>query len=327
MSFNRAQFLIGVLGADAALALAKAAGRSEYLAQMIVPRTILAMLEAVPAYAGTVPGFGECSLSYAKSEKGFTGNVTLGEDMYKFEEQSIFHVAGALSTAMGLDSLLFSNGRNTELQRLGKSIDLMAKAHLVGESLVKAQLSDGSGETPPSDLPHECDFCDKPATHYDPKNVKETGYVACPEHKSHLKHPKALLRVVKQELEKKAMGEGSGKTAGPVAPAAPVAPTATSAAPTTQQKLPKMAASPGAKPAKPVTSSTVKLTRSEQERACPVCSMRQFNADHKFVGCLCFRALAKSVDVTDHPEYSELHLGEDWDRETVVTFLEAVGRK
>jgi hypothetical protein len=57
MSFNRAQFLIEVLGADAARALAKAASRSEHLAQMIVPRTILAMLEATPAYAGTVPGF------------------------------------------------------------------------------------------------------------------------------------------------------------------------------------------------------------------------------------------------------------------------------
>jgi hypothetical protein len=270
MSFNRAQFLIEVLGADAAHALAKAASRSEYLAQMIVPRTILAMLEAVPAYAGTVPGFGECSLTYEKSEKGFTGNVALGEDFYKFENANIFHVAGALSTAMGLDSLLFGSGRNTELQRLGKSIDLMAKAHLVAE-----ESKDDEDE----------------------------------------------------ELEKKAVGEGTGKTAGPVAPAAPTAPTATATTPTTQQKLPKAPASAGAKPPKPVTSSTVKLTRSEQTRACPVCSMRQFNPDHRFVGCLCFRALAKSVDVIDHQEYAELHLGEEWDRETVVTFLEAVGRK
>ena len=56
MSFNRAQFLIEVLGADAARALAKAAGRSEYLSEMIVPRTILAMLEAVPTFEGTIPG-------------------------------------------------------------------------------------------------------------------------------------------------------------------------------------------------------------------------------------------------------------------------------
>jgi hypothetical protein len=286
MSFNRAQFLIEVLGADAARALAKAASRSEHLAQMIVPRTILAMLEATPAYAGTVPGFDECSLSYAKSEKGFTGNVTLGEDLYKFEAQSIFHVAGALATAMGIDSLMFNTGRDTELQRLGKSIDLMAKAHLISESKDDDDLSDEEFERK-----------------YDVEREK-------------------------RKLKKKAMGEGSGKAAGPVAPSAPAAPTATAAAPTTKQNLPKAPPSAGLpKPPKPVTSSTVKLTRSEQSRPCTACGLKQFSVDHKFVGCLCFRALAKSVDWVDRMEYAELHFGKDWDRETIVTFLESVGRK
>lgn len=295
MSFNRAQFLIEVLGADAAHALAKAASRSEHLAQMVVPRTILAMLEAVPAYTGTVPGFDDCSLTYEKSEKGFTGNVTLGEDFYKFESVSIFHVAGAISTAMGLDTLMFNTGRNTELQRLGKSIDVMAKAHWVGEELEKTAHPTKDGKA--------CEDCGKLWQGHDS--------VLCSD-----------------SLKKKAMGEGSGKTAGPVAPAAPQAPTATAAAPTTQQKLPKNPASAGLpKPPKPVVSSTVKLTRSEQSRACPVCSMKQFSADGKFVGCLCFRALAKSVDVVDHSDHTELRFGDDWDRETIVTLLEAVGRR
>ena len=304
--FNRAQFLIQILGADAARALAKAASRSEYLAQVIVPRTILAMLEAVPAYQGTVPGFDDCSLTYAKSETGFTGNVTLGEDFYKFESASIFHVAGAISTAMGLDSLLFNSGRNTELQRLGKSIDLMAKSHWVGEELSKAEKKG------------TCEVCGGKGGKHEPRLI--AGLVLdC------RNDPKKLK---KEDLEKKAIGEGSGKSAGPVAPAAPTAPTASAAAPTTPQKLPKMgpSATPP-KPAKPVTSSTVKLTRSEKTRACPVCSMKQFNADDKFVGCLCFRALAKSVEWTDHFDHVELRLGSEWDRETIVTFLEAVGRK
>lgn len=294
--FNRAQFLIEVLGADAARALAKAASRSEYLSQMIVPRTILAMLEAVPAFTGTIPGFDDCSLTYEKSEKGFTGNVTVGEDFYKFEAQSIFHVAGALSTAMGLDTLMFTTNRNTELQRLGKSIDVMAKAHFVGQELEKAE---------------KCEVCGGKGGKHNDRLV--AGLV---------------IKCRNAKLEKKAMGEGSGKNAGPVAPAAPVAPTANASPASTQQKLPKAPASAQLpKPPKPVTSSTVKLTRSEKTRACPECGLRQFNSDNKFVGCLCFRALAKSVDVTDHGEYSELRLGEDWDRETLVTFLESVGRK
>ena len=283
MSFNRAQFLIEVLGADAARALAKAASRSEHLAQMIVPRTILAMLDAIPAFTGTVPGFDDCSFTYAKSEKGFTGNVTVGEDFYKFENANIFHVAGALATAMSLDTLMFTTGRNSELQRLGKSIDLMAKTHLVVERIERIELH-GDDEDKDEDEDED-------------------------------------------DLEKKAMGEGAGKNAGPVAPAAPVAPTANASPASTEQKLPKAPASAQLpKPPKPVTSSTVKLTRSELSRPCPVCAGRQVN-DGKFTGCMCFRALAKSVDCIDHGEYSELRLGEDWDRATLVTFLETVGRK
>jgi hypothetical protein len=327
MSFNRAQFLIEVLGADAARALAKAASRSEHLAQMIVPRTILAMLEATPAYAGTVPGFDECSLSYSKSEKGFTGNVTLGEDFYKFEAANIFHVAGAISTAMGLDTLMFTTGRNTELQRLGKSIDLMAKAHWVGEELTKAKWPPGSGS------PHQ-ETTREPIGHrYVDSDVDIAGSAGdkCkgPGTECHEHDPcSACVAAHDKKLEKKAMGEGSGKSAGPVAPSAPAAPTATAAAPTTKQNLPKAPPSAGLpKPPKPVTSSTVKLTRSEQSRPCTACGLKQFSADHKFVGCLCFRALAKSVDWVDRMEYAELHFGKDWDRETIVTFLESVGRK
>lgn len=297
MSFNRAQFLIDVLGADAARALAKAASRSEHLAQMIVPRTILAMLDAVPAFTGTVPGFDDCSFTYAKSEKGFTGNVTVGEDFYKFEDANIFHVAGALATAMSLDTLMFTTGRNTELQRLGKSIDVMAKSHFVGQQMEKAEKT-------------KCEVCGGKGDKHNDRLVAG-----------------AVLKCRNAKLEKKAMGEGAGKNAGPVAPAAPVAPTANASPASTQQKLPKAPASAQLpKPPKPVTSSTVKLTRSELARPCPVCAGRQVN-DGKFTGCMCFRALAKSVDCIDHGEYSELRLGEDWDRATLVTFLETVGRK
>jgi hypothetical protein len=292
---------------------------------MIVPRTILAMLEATPAYAGTVPGFDECSLSYSKSEKGFTGNVTLGEDFYKFEAANIFHVAGAISTAMGLDTLMFTSGRNTELQRLGKSIDLMAKAHWVGGELAKGDTDLHAAHVARS--AQTCKNCGKRRdehefnSSYASRHRVMNGDI-CPNGKD------SFIPKADEPMEKKAMGEGSGKAAGPVAPSAPAAPTATAAAPTTKQNLPKAPPSAGLpKPPKPVTSSTVKLTRSEQSRPCTACGLKQFSVDHKFVGCLCFRALAKSVDWVDRMEYAELHFGKDWDRETIVTFLESVGRK
>jgi len=71
----------------------------------------------------------------------------------------------------------------------------------------------------------------------------------------------------------------------------------------------------------------VKLSRSETSRHCPICAQLQFTGN-KFTGCLCFRALSKSVKTLWHSDASvTLQLGEGWDRETVVTFYESVGRK
>jgi hypothetical protein len=43
---------------------------------------------------------------------------------------------------------------------------------------------------------------------------------------------------------------------------------------------------------------------------------------------MCFRALAKSVTVVGHDDkYVDLELGEGWDRPSVLTLLEAVGRR
>ena len=74
-------------------------------------------------------------------------------------------------------------------------------------------------------------------------------------------------------------------------------------------------------------SHSYRLSQSESAHPCPVCGRAQF-ANREFVGCACFRALAKSVRVVGHDQDGvDVQLGEGWDRETVLTFLEAVGRK
>jgi hypothetical protein len=288
MAFNRAQFLIEVLGPDGALALAKAASRSEYLAQMIVPRTILAWLEANPDFAGNVPGT-DIQMSFTKSEDGFSG--TLGT--YTFQEATIFHVAGACATAMDLDSLMFGNARNSELTRLGKSIDLMAKVHRL--SVLSKNHTGGGEESSPGDEHGEYSrqeiFQNEEHSKEDPKN--------------------------KAKLLKKQPGMGggaspAGKTAGPVAPAAPAAPTATAPQHTTPQKPKQMAGS--AKPPKPAMGgNTMKLSQSEANSSCTMCGQHQFR-DGKFTGCLCFSSLAKSTKALFHSDQScDLTLGEGWD--------------
>jgi len=334
MSFNRAQFLIEVLGPDGALALAKAAARSEYLAQMVVPRTILAWLEANPEFEGVVPG-ADFAIKFTKSEDGFSGN--LGD--YQFQQATIFHVAGALASVMELDSLSFGNARNAELTRLGKSIDLMAKVHLVSQ-LSKREIL-GREESSPGDVGgehsrqeiYQNDEHSKGEIHKDEKPAS-TKCPECGGTKS--RHYDRLVAGIvlkckndkSKQLEKKAtsMAGGTGKTAGPVAPAAPAAPTASAPQHTTPQQ-PKQA--PGsAKPPKPAMGgNTMKLTRSESNARCTVCSQPQFHRG-SFVGCMCFRALAKSVTVIGHDhDHVEIRLGDGWDRETTLTLLEAFGRR
>lgn len=311
MSFSRARFLIEVLGPEGAKALAKAASRHEYLARTLVPRTILAWLGAVPHFEGEIPGLEGGSFSFQKSESGFTGSVKLSDGNYEFKDTTIFYVAGAVAAAMELEDLAFGNARNVELERLGKSIDLMAKVNLV-----KAETEKKKGKCP------ECGA--KSGGHFD--RLVAGIVLKC---KNDPKKPSN-----DPKLEKGAANEGGrGGQAAPIAPKAPDAPQATAQQPTAKQisplqpkkeaKVPKI---PTPKAPKPVSTS-VKLTQSESNRPCPVCSLHQFTMG-KFTGCMCFRALAKSATVvgSDH-DYVDLELGEGWDRPTVLTLLEAVGRR
>jgi hypothetical protein len=306
MSFSRARFLIEVLGPEGAKALAKAAARHEHLAQVLVPRTILAWLGAVPQFEGEIPGLAGGTFKFQKSESGFTGSIKLSSGDYEFKDATIFYVAGAVATAMEWDSLAFGNASNAELERLGKSIDLMAKVRII------------KAETEKKSKKGTCEVCGGKGGKHDARLIG--GLVLD-------------CRNDPKKLTKGAANEGGrGSQAAPIAPKAPEAPAATAPQPTTKQisplqpkkeAIPKV---PTPKAPKPVSTS-VKLTQSESNKPCPVCSLHQFT-EGQFTGCLCFRVLAKSVTVVGHDvDYVDLELGEGWDRPSVLTLLEAVGRR
>jgi len=289
MAFNRARFLIELLGPDGARALAKAASRSELLAHAIVPRTIIAWLRSTDEFSGEVPGAPGRVVEFQKSSAGFTGSVTIQEQRYEFQNESLFHAAGALAVAVGIDSTSVPDDlKNVDLERLGKSIDLMV---MVQRALKLSKREEKSTEESSAGDDHG---------EYSRQEIYQDD----------------------KDLKKKAMGAGSGQSATPTAPAAPTAPTPTAPQVPTTQKLPKKPASAGLKPK---MGSSLKLSEAESAAACPVCAQKQFS-DGKFVGCLCFRALSKSVKVVGRENGVELQLGDGWDRDTVLTFLEAVGR-
>jgi hypothetical protein len=78
---------------------------------------------------------------------------------------------------------------------------------------------------------------------------------------------------------------------------------------------------PGMTPKKP----QLKVTKAEAGSRCPACSGVQFKAE-RFVGCLCFAGLAKSVKTSPHLEGFVLELGAGWDADAIATLAETLGK-
>jgi len=141
MDERKFAFLIAVLGVDGARALRKAVERSSECETVLVPRAILAWL-ALPQeeYEGDLPGIENTYCSFKKSENGFDGSVTMGKDVYQFQGASQLHLASAIAVSIGVDSdRPHPSLRDLDLVRLGKSIDLLAKARYVAERLAKSR--------------------------------------------------------------------------------------------------------------------------------------------------------------------------------------------
>jgi len=306
MSFNRARFLIEVVGPEGAKTLAKAADRSSLLGQALIPRTIVAWLRANSSYDGDIPGAEGQHVAFAKSESGFSGSVVIQDKPYDFQNVSLFYVAGAIGVAVGMDSASVPKElKNLDLERLGKSIDCMVKVRRL--SLAKA-------EEDKKPKKGKCPECGARSGGHFPRLV--AGMVLKCKNDS-------------SKLEKKAANDGStGTQAAPIAPKAPEAPTAVAQQPTAQQISP-LSAKKDAKPSKPVTPKvakppTVKVSKSEMGNSCPACSQKQFKDGH-FVGCTCFRVLAKNVEVVSIGDEVELRLN-GWDRASVLTLAETMGK-
>lgn len=132
------KFMAAALGADGAKALVKAAEREPRLEQILVPRAIVGWLTFTAAheYEGPVPGLDNSYVQFQKSDRGFTGNISLNEGVYSFENASIYHLAASIAMALGVETgSLDADVRDTVLVKLGKSIDTLAKAQVLMQEL------------------------------------------------------------------------------------------------------------------------------------------------------------------------------------------------
>ena len=139
---------------------------------------------------------------------------------------------------------------------------------------------------------------------------------------------------IKDEMPMAKKGPTGGAEApGPAhAPTAPLGPlTATPADPTQDskgptlpkvqkpQQLPKIPKIPKIPKLKPI-----KIGKSQAERKCNLCDIAQMKAG-KFVGCFCFRDLAKHTQATPDGDGYTLEFKAEWDQESILTLLESLG--
>jgi hypothetical protein len=148
MDDRKYAFLKAVLGDDGACSLKKAADRIENLESAIVPRAIMAWLGVAARgdYEGELPGVEDSYLDFAKNiDSTYTGSIAIGSGVFPFQNASVFHLAA--SVALALDAEFEdTNIKDTDLVKLGKSIDVLAKAKYVAsaDDLIK-KIAQGKG--------------------------------------------------------------------------------------------------------------------------------------------------------------------------------------
>lgn len=133
MNSRKLKFLQSIVGNDGADALAKAVERVSALELAILPRAITAWLEVMGGlgYEGYVPGT-ESKFIFSKSEDGFSGYIVLDGQVHVFEKASLFHVAGCMAVALGMDhERIGPLTKSEQLAKLGKGIDLLVKSRVV----------------------------------------------------------------------------------------------------------------------------------------------------------------------------------------------------
>lgn len=255
---NINSFLKNVLGEDGLQACNRVNQKMPAMQTILAPRTILSWLTLAVRtnYDGEIPGVNQTYMSLSKHEQGISGIIISNGDSYEFANDDILDVASTLSVVLGVENLLIDPIlKNTDISKLGKSIDMLVKARVISNNTVQEESSSEESKM------------DK---------VEEPGGAAAP------KKPKK-----------------------PEMPQVPVA-----VAPTMN------------KPMKTVSKSfELHIKKSQSEKMCPECGIRQFRAD-KFSGCMCFRSLAKTVSTKVVKDGYVLSLNKSsWDSETIQTLI------
>ena len=340
-------FMASCLGKEGAKALNKAAEREPVLSDVLAPRAILSWIDFATKnnYEGEIPGQDNSYVTLAKSETGFSGSITLNNDVYSFSDSSIYQLAGTIALSLGLEpDTLDSDIRDTVLVKLGKSVDLLCKAQVLLGELNKRTLDVNAGykishehhDLGSGNMMTKVNVHSPTGEHVGAATFTHTGNTITPgtvvvdeDHQrkglasamyAHAEKQtgKKLTPSANQTPEGAALWSGNksnpqfaktdlpGTTAKPIKQLGPI-----EAAP--PKKQPANARPPKLKLPK---LQPLSLTKSEMETKCDMCGRGQFK-DKKFKGCLCVSDLAKSISTTVYSDGCVLTFAPDVDKDSV----------
>lgn len=153
MDSKKYDLLKAVLGHDGAAALEKAADRLGGLEDAILPRAIMAWLGVAARgdYEGPIPGVDDSYLDFTKNENGsYSGSIAMGEGVLPFQNATQFHLAASIAFSLGTENLS-SDYEDVDLVKLGKAIDIMAKAKYIANIDELAKALPGPAHQPTTD--------------------------------------------------------------------------------------------------------------------------------------------------------------------------------
>jgi hypothetical protein len=281
-------FMKSILGEDGQQAFDKMIKRAPGIGVLLAPRTILGWISTASRinYEGELPGVNNSYVSLSKSEDGIHGAVAVEGVQHTFEGHDLVHVAAAISQALGVESIdIDPSVRDTDLSKLGKSIDLLVKArtiaHVAEEEMSKFALA------PTKMTQHGAyHIVHTPGQKY-PYSIHHTGTG------ERVQSGIATLQNA-QVIAKWHASRPMVKTEPPGQAAAPRPPLEQQPGPTPQATQPVVNKPPMQKS----TRRELMVKHEDAERPCQICGQQLFKSQ-QFVGCLCFRSVAKSVQTRD----------------------------
>lgn len=333
-------FLTAVLGEDGRKALKKACVRNPELEAAILPRALWGWLASGvrSSYEGPIPGVEGTYISFKKSEENlYSGTVKFTEGPHSFANESLVYVGACMAVALGADGDRISKRlSDSKAEKLAKTIDTLVKAKVLVTELKKK--SAGAEAPGPAAKPHE-PMGPNGATPADPTQNSKGPVVGL-----RPKLPRRPTGQVTPQLANDMGGEIGPKVhPAPTAPSGNTTPQGTPANQTAEapqvtrnkanSPLSTKATAPKSNTPEPKASRipqvnkakgpTLDVTKSEAQATCPVCGGKNLSGS-RFTGCLCFRALAKSVSVRESITHYKLTFGSDWDKESVATLTETL---